>query len=404
MPSTRETCSTTSLPSSIRPTETDSFLGYTKKRKHTTNHDQFLNYVLKRSFKGRFTRTSPEFAVAISSGDYPHAHLSKLPHVGDVTPVLHFGSVFRDTNLYLNMIAMPMPGLYLGCFGMWALSGSASGSVCRGLRPPMFDDKEHQGELTFGDELGLEWDDLTCYLFVTSLCSNSYHTLHPYIYIAASTGVTRIRFVLFEFATPPLLSKPPFPLTEEQESEETNQQSRMMAATEALREIGATLTARHDNIDIYIASSLGSRSGSQRWRATLGKHPIKRSPTNARFREIQAVGEYMSQETQAKYKYQIDIGGIGGTTWTGTMAKLACQAYKFDWAESHTKQAKKIADEATEFMRHLGTPEGFGQMFEEDFVQPLQRVIEAYQPISTVDPGKTLKDVLESPSHKGGGN
>lgn len=70
---------------------------------------------------------------------------------------------------------------------------------------------------------------------------------------------------------------------------------------------------------------------------------------------------------------------------------------KFDWAESHPIQAKRIADAGTDFMRNLGTAEGFRQMFQEDFVEPLKRVIEAYQPVSSVHPDmKSWKEVLQS--------
>ena len=131
----------------------------------------------------------------------------------------------------------------------------------------------------------------------------------------------------------------------------------------------------------------------------------------------------------AKHKYLIDIGGGGGTTWTGTSSKLPMPGLlfhhitptkdyfhdrikpyvhyvpispdlsdlkeKFDWAESHSKYAKQISDQATEFMRYLGTPEGFGQFFQEDFVEPLRKVIGAYKPISSTYPGKSWRDVLE---------
>ncbi len=43
---------------------------------------------------------------------------------------------------------------------------------------------------------------------------------------------------------------------------------------------------------------------------------------------------------------------------------------KYDWAESHPHKAKRIADAGTQFMREMGTPEEFGQMFEGDFVEP----------------------------------
>lgn len=149
-------------------------------------------------------------------------------------------------------------------------------------------------------------------------------------------------------------------------------------------------------------------------------------------------GEHMSLQDQAKYKYLIDLGGGGGTTWTGTHTKLAMPGLlfhhitptkdffhdrikpyvhyvpvspdlsdlkeKFDWAESNPEQAKKISDKATEFMRYLGTPEGYGQLVGEHFIEPLRKIIDSYQPISTSHPtshqGKTWVDIIEGePGH-----
>ena len=45
-------------------------------------------------------------------------------------------------------------------------------------------------------------------------------------------------------------------------------------------------------------------------------------------------------------------------------------------------EAKRIADAATEFMRELSTHRGFGTVFDQDFVEPMRRVIEAYVPVS----------------------
>ena len=142
----------------------------------------------------------------------------------------------------------------------------------------------------------------------------------------------------------------------------------------------------------------------------------------------------MTVEDQAKYKYLIDLGGGGGTTWTGTHTKLAMPGLlfhhitptkdffhdrikpyvhyvpvspdlrdlkeKFDWAESNPEQAKKISEKATEFMRYLGTPEGYGQLVDEHFIEPLRKIIDSYQPISTSHPGKTWVDIIEGePGH-----
>lgn len=73
---------------------------------------------------------------------------------------------------------------------------------------------------------------------------------------------------------------------------------------------------------------------------------------------------------------------------------------KYDWAESNPDQAKKIADQGTDFMRYLGTPEGFGQLIEEEFTEPLRKIIEAYQSVLTTHPGNTWLDIIEGePGH-----
>ena len=125
-------------------------------------------------------------------------------------------------------------------------------------------------------------------------------------------------------------------------------------------------------------------------------------------------GHGMPPEEMAKFKYHIDIGGGGGTTWTGTTDKLAMPGLlfhhitptkdyihdhllpwmhyvpvqtdlsdlmeKLDWAETHPDEAKKIAESATEFMRQMGTQEGYSNLYLEDVVKPLKEVIEAYVP------------------------
>ena len=131
-----------------------------------------------------------------------------------------------------------------------------------------------------------------------------------------------------------------------------------------------------------------------------------------------ATGEYMALRDLAKYKYQIDLAGGGGTTWSGTIQKLAMPGLlfhhmtptkdyihdwmepwvhfvpvssdlrdlhrKFEWAEAHPEEAKKIADEGAKLMRYFSLEGGFQELFEKDMVQPLQRVVEAYQPVKTI--------------------
>ncbi|KAL7465301.1 hypothetical protein ACHAXS_005628 [Conticribra weissflogii] len=129
---------------------------------------------------------------------------------------------------------------------------------------------------------------------------------------------------------------------------------------------------------------------------------------------IPAAGPSMPLEELAKYRYHIDIGGGGGTTWSGTIEKLAMPGllfhhvtptkdYNYDllvpwvhyvpikedlsdlhekylWAESHPLLARQISDRATEFARRLGTYQGFHEMYLDLYKQPLERLLEAYQP------------------------
>ena len=44
---------------------------------------------------------------------------------------------------------------------------------------------------------------------------------------------------------------------------------------------------------------------------------------------ITAAGEGMSLETLGQYKYHIDLGGGGGTTWSGVIEKLGLPGMLF---------------------------------------------------------------------------
>jgi hypothetical protein len=143
---------------------------------------------------------------------------------------------------------------------------------------------------------------------------------------------------------------------------------------------------------------------------------------------ISAIGEPISMVEQARYRYHVDLGGGGGTTWTGTIEKLSLPGVlfhhvtptkdwfhdllvpwkhyipiktdlsdlreKFDWAESHPAEAKQIAEAGTEFARWVGSTEGFRQLYEEHFVAPLRDVMNAYQPMPAKFGRKGALDVI----------
>ena len=161
---------------------------------------------------------------------------------------------------------------------------------------------------------------------------------------------------------------------------------------------------------------------------------VKKSPSDLPYYQefeeygIPASGETMSLETLARYKYHIDTGGGGGTTWSGTLEKLGLPGLlfhhetpmkdylhdkmvkwvhyvpikedlsdlkeKFDWAESHPELAKQISDNATRLAKSLGTHEGFSIMFNEFYDAPLRAVVEAYQPLTLAERNPGWLDVM----------
>jgi hypothetical protein len=106
-----------------------------------------FTFMLRETFPERFTKESDELVISIGSGDYPHVMKDKLPYTDGIAPLLMFGSVFRQSSVYPNMIAGPLP-THMKCFKQWA----DNGSVC---------DMLTSKHLVFSQEDGLEFDSLT---------------------------------------------------------------------------------------------------------------------------------------------------------------------------------------------------------------------------------------------------
>ncbi|KAL7533651.1 hypothetical protein ACHAWF_004574 [Thalassiosira exigua] len=361
-----------------------------------------LAYVLRKAFPDRFTPRSPELVLAVGSGDYPHAKPSTLPRGSEGgAPVLMFGSAFRDPQVYPNLVAMPMPeARHLGCLVEWA----EKGKVCGEWRAYAGDG---------GDErAGAEWDDLipqviwrgTDFGFLQTLQSRpSLVHPNPHDFVRLSKGrnarTDAVRL-----------------LDERYDSFLPRWKGVALSAAAELEAEGPNAGGYRPWIDVKLSSYLDK-----------GKSPTLGSPKYAAWESVGiGVGKGVYSSDLAKYRYHIDLGGGGGTTWSGTIEKLALPGLlfhhvtptkdyihdrmrpwrhyipvrsdlkdlrrKFDWAEGRPDAARRIADAGAARIRELSTPEGFGRMFEEDFVGPLRRILEAYQPV----PGGSWRDKLTS--------
>ncbi|KAL7534118.1 hypothetical protein ACHAXR_005643 [Thalassiosira sp. AJA248-18] len=411
----------------------DKFVGLYDKTAHWTASNRKLlatlnnvSYLLRSQFPERFTPDMPELALAIGSGDYPHIKLKKLPKHRGVAPVFEFGSGFLDTNeIFPNMITMPMPERHhLLCFEEWVKFGT----VCTQLKAA--DEKGGNGELVFGEEKGLEWDKLI-----------------PQLIWRGS-----------DFGYLPSLTRPR-PIKPHAFKVGKGEQNTKDAAIRALRENYERLLPRWKGVVITAESEQEAEKDGRElpWaniKFSGGTKKTHREPEHyylddSKVRNLRgwekhaeqdeqlitydetgiATGKYTSLHELANYKYHIDLAGGGGTTWTGTFQKLAMPGLlfhhvtptkdyvhdrlepwrhyipvssdlhdlksKFEWAEAHPDESKWISEQGTAFMRHFISEEGYGQMFQEDFVEPLRRAIEAYQPVSKTYPDKTWVDILQ---------
>mmetsp|Transcript_42616 Transcript_42616/g.89429 ORF Transcript_42616/g.89429 Transcript_42616/m.89429 type:complete len:584 (+) Transcript_42616:84-1835(+) len=406
--------------------ERDIFVGhYNRKNKWLNCNKKLFNalrtlaFILRKVFPDRFCGADcDELVIPVGAGDAPHVYKWKLPYTSGKAPTLMFGSAFRDTSLYSNMIAMPMPTpLHLQCFGQWAKNDGTE--VCKLLQ-------SSTGEgVVFFDDLGLKWNDLTPQV----VSRTTDFTYLPTLQDGKNDG-RGWRF----------LEDRPIPSRFIHEGEPTEE--KRANAIQALNEQYDTLAPRWKAVALTAQAELDAGKDELPWAniklskfsGGRGKVPTVGSDAYSQWESVGiATGEVMGPQELAHYKYHIDLAGGGGTTWTGTVDKLAMPGLlfhhlsptkdyihdrlkpwkhyipvrpdlrdlkaKFDWAEAHPTQAKIISEAGTAFMRNLGTLEGFGQMYDEVMVEPLRRIIEAYQPISKLqlDPEFwSWKDILKA--------
>ena len=127
-----------------------------------------------------------------------------------------------------------------------------------------------------------------------------------------------------------------------------------------------------------------------------------------------STSEKMDPTTMSHYKYQIDIGGGGGTSWRGTLTKLGMPGLlfhhetptkdwffddmkkwvhyvpvhwtlgdlrdKFHWAQRNQEDAKRIAGEASKLYEHFMQEPYMEKVYNELFGDYLGKVLDAYVP------------------------
>jgi len=368
-------------------------------------------------FPERFTPDSPEFVVPIASMDYPQVEFysnfcfSSRAEQSCVSkefpPVLQFGSVFKLPKIP-STIPMPMPEKnHLGCFQKWAKEGV----VCKQYQER--DPENAPNGLVFGTSIGKTWDDLIPQVLWRATDRGFLTQMMP-----------NLRRPDFELDIEPELRK----LEKEQAGKSKDKRERRIASIKGMLEVydelvprwkgivwsaGAELEAEDDGVDMPWCNI---KYSTYEYMMGVDDKPYYDQLEGY---GISSVDKPMNLLELADYKYHMDIGGGGGTTWSGTFQKMSMPGVlfhhlsptkdynhamfqpwvhyiplseemydlkdKYEWAESHQEEARAISERATQRMRQLGTPEFFEEKFNEFFKDPLTDVINAYQPFESED-------------------
>jgi len=301
---------------------------------------------------------------------------------------------------------MPQPN-HLGCYHKWVAN---RGQICQEYQPR---GPNNTVGLVFEKASGNHWKDLIPQVIWRG-------TDYPYL-----PSLKEFRKPNFE---KDVLSK----VTNEKNTDAN------MTTLKAMREIYDQLSPRWKGVVLTAEAERDAKKNDNNtpWvniKFPTTSIPIKGLTTKvgdyAQFQKygIPAIGEKIWLFPLSMYKYHIDLGSIGGTTWSGTLEKLAMPGLlfhhetpaedyfhkrikpwvhyvpvisdltnlkeRYEWAESHQEEAQKISERATTFVQQsFGTVAGFSSLFNEFYKEPLAQIVHAYQPVA----GDSWKDVINA--------
>ncbi|KAL7538398.1 hypothetical protein ACHAXR_008530 [Thalassiosira sp. AJA248-18] len=363
-------------------------------------------------------KNKQDLLFLVSTGDTPRLSKECYNRPGGCgrrkkfAPILHFGTGFTDESILPSLVVMPPPpNIHLRCMAEWQVSHE----VCEFLLPKRVtkDGRETPG-LVFGEHInynvngnekkgaeedeGIFWEDLIPQVVWRGADIPFLSLLHP------------------EMRTPEMSTDV------EPKLKEYGRGNR--GIVRALNSIYETLRPRWQAVLITAQSEFDAYAKNvnpKRKKKVLPWANIKLTDVDPlQWSKIPIDGEEMSMEEMAKYKYHIDLGGGGGTDWSGTIQKLAMPGLlfhhqtggvdwfhehlmpwvhfipvkedlsdlkeQFEWAEANDHKARYIAKQGTDFVRRMGRPEGADELYRRHFLKPLEDVIENFKPMKELPP------------------
>ena len=283
---------------------------YHVKGRFITNILPKLTDALRYLFPDKFYKDAPhEVAFVMVSDDYP---LVTEPDIvscmkkmkgpcapKDLAPILQFGSVFKSPILQ-SMVHMPPPAAYLfGCFDHWMKNKE----VCKFYTPRTA--RKING-FVFGETVGVEWDDL-----IPQIVWRGSDMGYLDAYLPTMKLPAQRRLIFDKDIAPKIKGVKP------NDVNSTATKAAGLVYDELIpRWQGVVWTAMAER---EAETNPGSRlpwaniKFTKAWNGThkldVGDYP---SFVSLEEHGIPCMGEFMSLEEVAKYKYHIDLGGNGG--------------------------------------------------------------------------------------------
>lgn len=407
-----------------------------------------LAYALRNHFPDRFDGTS-DFIILASSGDEPKLDCKCVDRMTryevpmckneEFAPILQFGAVFQDESILPSMVTMPV-WHHLPCLKQWqqtqtictlyekrAMAAGVIGgeeavdrAIARGGAPATrlerIWDRLIPQIIWRGSDFGFLWcihPQLRLFDFETDITKRIMLSQC----VDSAMGVLRCMSQLWEILTPRWRGvfwsmEADLDVRKSKKEAEAKGESTMLAW------LNAKFFIKSYKFGKVVDGELDNYTPFEKYGFSV------------------ATDKFMSLSELSHYRYHVDFGGGGGTTFSGTIEKLSMPGVLFhhitstkdyfhddlipwmhyipieegmadlremyDWAVSNSEQAMRISEAGSEYVRSWARPEVMNEMYNKYFVKALGRVIRAYQS-SGEDVAAVLKEKKWTLIAKGSG-
>ena len=411
-----------------------------------------LAYALRHHFGHRFTKGSNDLVLLVSSGDEPKVNCHCIVNNLDMSlfsedatnnrfgsgtsgcnknqfaPILQFGAVFRDTTILPSLVTMPV-WHHLPCLRQWQQTQTICPSYKERAAIAGVGGSHSNTAAATAPLLEQVWENLLPQIIWRGSDFGFLWCIHPQLRLIdyemdiekriqlsqcrdSARGILHCLTQLWEILTPrwrAVFWSVEADLNAHEGMEYDNEEGTISTSVQ-LPWIDAKFTVK-TRVHNHAVSNIEKIMNRYTPYEQYGLHVV--------------TPDFMSFEELSRYRYQFDIGGGGGTTFGGTIDKLAMPGVLFhhvtstkdyfhddivpwmhyipvdeslsdlrdmyQWAIENNEQAMRISEAASEYVKSWAEPRFMEEMYNRYYVETLGRVVDAYESTGE-DVGKVLKE------------